>query len=153
MRLNDKSRLSVNSILAAILGLTVACDPGIAIHQRDSAGGISTNSAVTIHVRSSNPLIGETWYEPSVTITNSSQSPISVTRVELAVGRNLYANSPLRFGSFPMAIPAGTSANLDVRFDLSDNVKNTFHEPAEFRVNYRNAGKDEIVRALLVGEK
>jgi hypothetical protein len=153
VKVNDKLHLTVEAILAAALSLTVACDPGIAIYQSNPVGGTSTNPAVTIQIASSHPFVGEKWYAPSVTITNSSTSPISIISVELAAGRNLYANKPVRFGSYPLAIKAGTAESLDSRFDLSDDVEETFQGPVELRVNYRNAGKNEIVRALLVGRR
>jgi hypothetical protein len=50
-----------------------------------------------------------------------------------------------------LIVAPGETAALDIKFDLRDEVKKTFQQPAELRVHYRNGEKEEIVQAKLVG--
>jgi hypothetical protein len=144
-------------ILAAVIAiLAVACDPGMTIRQTKSphegTSGIGAAGAqVAIDVKTSHPLTGETWYAPQVRITNSSDSSITITSVELISQGATYANKPPQPGFYPLVVQAGRTEGLLVWFDLKDAVKKTFHQPAELRVHYRKDNKEEIARTSVVG--
>jgi hypothetical protein len=142
---------TVGVLSTALLVLTIACDPGMTIRQTSSLG--ATNGAgVAVHIRTSHPLIGETWYAPEVEVTNSSDSPITVTGVELTVQRATYANKPRRSGTYPLIVPPRETEALDIWFGLHDDVKKTFQQSAELRVHYRISGKEEIAESNIIGE-
>ncbi len=130
--------------------LFVACDPGMTIRQVKASNG--TSDAITIEVKTEHPLIGHTFYAPQVTVTNDSDSPITITSVELAAKRGTYPNKPLHSGSYPSAVPPGKTETLDVWFDLADDVRNTFfRQPAELQVHYRSRGRDETSLVSIIG--
>jgi hypothetical protein len=143
-------RRLAGTLLSVLLVLAIGCDPGMTIRQTHSLGA-ADGTSVAVHVNSSHPLIGETWYAPVVTVTNSSDSPIAVTGVELGAGDVTYANKTRRPGTYPLLVPSGKTEALDTWFDLHDGVKRTFQQSAEIRVHYRRGGKEEIARANLIG--
>ncbi|MFC5862516.1 hypothetical protein ACFPT7_09465 [Acidicapsa dinghuensis] len=136
--------------MTAVMVLTIGCDPGMMIRQTSSIGA-AKGASVAVYVKTSHPLIGETWYAPEVKVTNSSDSSIAVTGVELAARSVIYANKPRRPGTYPLIVPPGKTEALDIWFDLHDNVKKTFQEPAELRVHYQSSGKEAIAQANLTG--
>jgi hypothetical protein len=121
------------------------------IRQEDPSAGIAANTNVVIHVRTTHPFIGETWYAPGVEVQNVSNSPVSVAKVELVARRTTFQNKPFRSGTYPAEIPPGSAATLDVRFDLADPVKKTFQEPVELRVYYRSGSKEQVAHTNLIG--
>ncbi len=130
--------------------LLVACDPGMTIRQIKASNG--TSEPITIEVKTEHPLIGHTFYAPQVTLINGSDSPITITSVELTAKRGTYANNPVRPGSYPSTVPPGKTETLDIWFDLADDVKETFfRQPAELRVHYRSRGRDETAQVSVVG--
>jgi hypothetical protein len=146
----------VRALLSAILLLVAACDPGMTVHQTKSAyeatnGNTATDSQVAIHVKTTHQLIGETWYMPEVQVTNSDESPISITGVELAAQRTIFANKPPRPGTYPLVVLPGRTEILEIWFDLDDDVWNTFQQPAELRVHYRRANKEGVAHASVIG--
>lgn len=90
----------------------VGPDPGLRLGVRALA-----------HVKTEHPLIGETRYVPQVMVTNNSDSPITITSVELVAKRGTNANKPRQPGSYPLAVPPGKTETLDIWFDLADYVK------------------------------
>ena len=137
-------------LLAALLVVTVACDPGMTIRQTSSPG--ATNGAgVAVSVKTSHPFIGTRWYAPEVKVTNSSDSPITVTGVELTAQHATLTNKPRRSGTYPLIVPPRETRALDIWFDLQGGVNKTFQESAELRVHYRSHGKEEIVQSTIIG--
>jgi len=111
-----------------------------------------TSDPITIAVKTEHPIVGHTWYAPQVTVTNGSDSPITITSVELAAKRNTYANNPRQPGNYPSVVSPGKSGTLDIWFDLTDDVKKTFfRQPAELRVHYRSRGEDQTARVSVIG--
>lgn len=136
--------------LVALSLLLVACDPAITIRQIKASNG--PPAPVTIDVKTEHPIVGHNWYAPQVTVTNGSDSPITITSVELAAKRAAYANKPRQPGSYPSAVLPGNSETLDIWFDLTDDVKETFfRQPAELRVHYKTRGQEETVHVSVVG--
>jgi hypothetical protein len=130
--------------------LLVDCDPGMTIRQIKVSNGPSAQ--LTINVKTQHPLIGHTWYVPQVTVNNCSNSPITITSVELAAKRGTYANRPRQPESYPSAVPSGETETLDIWFDLTDDVKETFfRQPAELRVHYKSRGQDETAHVSVIG--
>jgi hypothetical protein len=135
--------------LTALAVLTIGCDPGTIIHQTSSLGA-ANGTRVAVYVKTSHALIGETWYAPEVKITNSSDSPIAVTGVELAAHRVPYANKPQRPGTYPLIVLPGKTEALDIWFDLHDGVKKTLQDSAKLRVHYRSSGEEAIAQATII---
>src|SRR6202045_399299 len=115
--------------------ILIACDPGMTIRQTEPPAIPTTlvgpNDKVIVHIKTTRQLIGETWYDPEVKVTNTLNSPITVTSVELKTGRDAYANNPSRLGAYPLSIMPGSTEPLDVSFRLKDNVRKTFQQSAE----------------------
>ena len=147
----------MKGLLPFVLGLVVvatACDPGMTLYQTNTNQNGSGSDRVTIRVKASHPLIGETWYAPSngVTITNSFQKPIIVTKVELLANGVTYQHKHTgATNEYPLTVAAGKTETLPLWFDLKDSVKKTFQTPAELRVYYRNGIEDSMANAFIVG--
>ena len=146
-------RSIVRTLFGAILVLMIACDPGMTIRQTEPGllGTAPSKQQVTIHVRTSHPLIGERWYYPEVQVSNSSGSSIAITSVELAARGETYANEPRQSGIYPLVIQPGSTQTLDVRFRLGDAVKKVFKHSAELRARYRRGSTEETAHATIVG--
>ena len=95
-------------------------------------------------------LIGEGWYGTEMKITNSSDSVVTVSGIELVTSRGVYVEEPPRTEVYPLEVPSGATQVVTVMFSLRDGVQTTFKKTAELRVHYQAAGKDEIARAKLV---
>lgn len=131
-----------------------ACDPGIKIHQVNSSTSTSQtpNSPVTVKVSTEDQFIGETWYAPHASITNSSDSEIIVQRVELITTNNKYPNKPFH-QKYPLRVPPGGMEPLETYFTLNEPVYKTFKQPAELRVHYRSKDRDQVAVATIGGGK
>jgi len=136
------------AVLTAMLVLTTACDPGMMIRQSLSPP-VSNGTAISIYLKTSHPLIGEPWYAPEVEITNRSGTPVTVTSVELMAGRTTYLNK--RTKTYPLTLAPGTTKALDVWFDLQEDVKRTFRQPAALRVHYQINHKDSFAESGIIG--
>ena len=118
-----------------------------------ATSGISGGGAqVVLEVKTIHPLIGETWYAPQVKITNSSNSSITVTSVELISQDATFVSNPPQQGFYPLVVQPGKTEGLVVWFDLKNGVKKTFHQPAELRVHYLEDNKEQIAHTRVVGE-
>jgi hypothetical protein len=136
--------------LIAVSHLVVACDPAITIRQVKAPDGTST--PITIELKTEHPFAGHTWYAPEVTVTNRSDSLVSITFVELATKRGTYENKPRRPGGYPVTVPPGETETLNIWFDLTDDVKETFfRQPAELRLHYKSRGQDETAHVSVIG--
>ena len=134
----------------AVSQLLAGCDPAITIRQIDVPNAAPTR--ITIDIKRENPLVGETSYVPSIMVTNSSESPIVITSVELVTKRGTYLNKPRQPGNYPLDVQPEATKTLDVWFDLDGNVGTTFsQEPSELRVHYTSRGRDETVHASVIG--
>lgn len=136
--------------LIAVLLLLVGCDPGMTIHQIKASTGPS--APLTIKVKTEHPLVGDDLYVPSVAVTNISDSPITITSVELIAKRGPYANRPRRAESYPSVVAPGKTETLDLWFELTVDVKKTFfRQPAALSVHYRIRDQDETTSVSLIG--
>jgi hypothetical protein len=122
--------------------LIIGCDPGMTIRQRNPenqsrAESDAGKSPVLVRVKSTRQLIGETLYDPEIQVTNSQESPITITRVELAAQGGTYANTFPRPETYPKTIQPQHTEALKVLFRLDNSVWKTFEHPAELRVDYR----------------
>jgi|SRR5947209_18187057 len=141
----------LKTLLLAAAFMTVACDPGMTIRQTDAANS-TVDQTLTVHVKTTRPLIGENWYAPDgVTATNLSNKPIMVTSVELIAKGTTYANKPPGTSKYPLTIASGKTEALPIWFDLNASVKRTFEKTAELRVHYRSGGMDLISSAFIAG--
>jgi hypothetical protein len=148
-------RLICNAFFIATLLLLIACDPGVSIHQITSqnpaiVGSTATDSRVVVNVTTTHQLIGETWYAPKVKVTNESNSPVTVTQIDLFVRSKSYANKTGKAGAYPLTINSGSTESLDVLFRLDEDVQRAFQEPTELLVYYRIGEKQQIARATVI---
>jgi hypothetical protein len=67
-------------------------------------------------------LIGEGWYDPEVEVTNSSDSPITITSVELVAQGVTYENNPHAKKTYPLTLLVRSTASLDIAFRFSEGV-------------------------------
>ena len=149
--------ISMRVIFFFSIGLLVifgACDPGMTIYQTNANQNGPANDRVTVRVKTSHPLIGETWYAPDndVTVTNSLDKPIVITKVELVTNRATYQHKHTgATNEYPLTVAAGKTEVLSLWFELNDYVKETFKNPAELRVYYRNGRDESVAHAFIVG--
>jgi hypothetical protein len=137
-----------------LLLVASACDPGMTIYQTNATQNPSVPERVTVRVKASHPLIGETWYAPDndVTVTNSFDKPIIITKVELLANGATYNHKHTgATNEYPLTVSAGKTETLPLWFDLKDDVKRTFKTPAELRVYYRNDREESVAHAFIVG--
>jgi hypothetical protein len=104
---------------------------------------------VTIRVKTTHQLFGEAWYDPNVEITNSLESPVVVTSVELITQKRSYPNTSPQPENRPVTIPSGSTETMKVSFSLDAGVHETFRRPAELRVHYLTGDKEEIARTTI----
>ena len=141
----------LKTLLLGVGFVTIACDPGMTIHQTDTANR-NIDQTLTIRVKTTRPLIGENWYAPEgITATNLFNKPITVTSVELIANSTTYANKPPGISKYPLTIAPGKTETLPVWFDLDASVKRTFEKTAELRVHYRSGDKEAVSSAFIVG--
>ena len=144
-------RTLLKTVILAAAFVTLACDPGMTIRQTDAVNPI-TDPTLTIHVKTTHPLIGENWYAPGgATATNLSDKAIMVMSVELIANGTTYANKPPGTSNYPLTIASGKTEALPIWFDLDASVKRTFEKTAELRVHYRIGGKGLISSAFIMG--
>ncbi|MGA8090343.1 MAG: hypothetical protein WCA10_23925 [Terracidiphilus sp.] len=134
--------------MTAMLVLTTACDPGMMIRQSPSPHA-SSGASLSIHIKTSHSFTGATWYAPEVEITNPSGAPVTVTSVELIAGRITYQNK--RTETYHLRVTPKATKVLDVWFDLQEDVKRTFRQPAALRVNYRINHEDGFAESGIIG--
>jgi hypothetical protein len=144
--------------LLFFLLLLAGCDPGMTIRQVTQHDRVQFSpqapapTGLLIYVKTSHLLIGENWYAPTVTVTNSLNASITISSVELIAKGITYANKPRQTGTYPLAVDPGQTQSLDVWFDLRDDVRKTFFkQSAELRVHYRSDGKEQIGQTVVVG--
>jgi hypothetical protein len=147
-----KSPASILLVLS--FALFLGCDPGMTVRQINSTVDSRKTSVVvppevTIEIKTTHQLIGEGWYDPHVKITNSSDSPITIMRVELVAQAATYENQPHAAESYPLTLPARSTASLDVGFRFNQGVDKVFKKPAELRIHYLTGGRDGLTRTTV----
>ena len=149
-------RNTMRALLITVVFFCVACDPGMTIRQKKFSDETTKQQTTTggqtiIDIKTSHVLIGETKYVPQVSITNASDSSITVTSVELISLGTAFANNPRQLGLYPLVVKPRATGGLLVWFDLNNDVKRTFRQPAELRVHYLRDNKNQIASATIVG--
>lgn len=132
------------------LFFTLACDPGIVIHQQVAQSPSGTKPSVAVRVKSKNLLIGVTHYHPVIEIENRSDMPITITNSELVAQAATFQSKSVGPDSSNIEI-AGETKTIEFWFDLKDSVSRVFRDPAELRVHYRSRGSEQIVSVTIVG--
>jgi hypothetical protein len=97
------------ALLVVTFALFVGCDPGMTIRQINSRAEskrtvVIVTPDITIEVKTTHQLIGERWYDPQVNVMNSSDSPITITSVELVAQGVTYENKPRAEQTYPSAL-------------------------------------------------
>ncbi len=109
----------------------------------------STGDSISVYIKTSYHLIGETWYAPGIEITNRSGALVTVASVELIAGRITYLNT--RTETFPLTLAPGTTKATYVWFDLQEDVKRAFRQSTVLRVHYQINHKDTLAESGLIG--
>jgi len=151
-----KKMLATLTVLA--LMLLVACDPGMTVRQINSFVE-SENAAVhgipqiSVDVKTTHQMIGEGWYGPRVTVTNSSDIPITITGVELIADGTTFQNQPLAVKDYPVTLPAHSTVPLGVyfRFGTGMDVDRVFKKPGELRIRYSGQRGAGVIRVTVAG--
>src|ERR1700744_6622454 len=142
------AQVTLSFVIAASL-LSVACDPGMTIRQSDAT---SASQPIVNEVKTQHPLVSHEWYAPTVAVTNTSDSAITIASVELAAKATTYVNKPRRAESYPSLVDPGKTETLDTWFDLAGNVKKPFFpQPAALLVHYKLRGRDRTAQVSIVG--
>jgi hypothetical protein len=131
------------TLMLLALTLLAACDPGMTVRQINSVVE-SENAAATaipkisVEVKTTHQLIGESWYSPQITATNSFDVPVTITSVELIAGSTTFQNSPRAAKDYPVNLPARSTVPLHVDFGFNDGmyVEKVFRNPGELRIHY-----------------
>jgi hypothetical protein len=139
------------AFLAMTVAFLVACDPGMSISQEDMSKTSGSKGDLIIRIAPRHQLIGESRYSPKVEVTNTFDTPLKITSVELATLREIYANHPVAKGIYPVTLSARATAGLEVRFDLAEPVHKAFKQPAELRIHYLTVGGEKVATVRLVG--
>jgi hypothetical protein len=157
LRAQDQASFRVLLLLATIL--LVGCDPGMTVRQVNALVQ-SENAAVTsipkisIEVKTTHELIGASWYDPRVIVTNSSDIAVAITRVELIAGGIVFQNEPHAEKHFPVILPLHNPVPIDVYFSFGNGVylDKIFKNPANCESTIRpNMAPDWHVSRLHVG--
>jgi hypothetical protein len=142
------------ALLVVTFALFVGCDPGMTIRQINSRAEskrtvVIVTPDITIEVKTTHQLIGERWYDPQVNVMNSSDSPITITSVELVAQGVTYENKPRAEQTYPLTLPVRSTASLDIAFRFSEGVYRIFKEPAELRIHYLTRSHDGLARTTV----
>jgi hypothetical protein len=157
-RKKKTKKLFARTLLVVTFALFAGCDPGMSIRQIDSRR-LSKKTVlpeapeIVIEVKTRRQLIGEKSYYPEIKIANVTDSPIIITNVELNAQGDTYENKPRENGTYPLTVPARSTAALDVvfRFGEGTYVQKVFKKPAELRVHYWIGDHDGVARTTLLG--
>ena len=118
---------------------------------KQAAPAATASGRVTLNMKTGRILVGKKWFAPNVIITNSQDVAITVTDVELGTSSVRYSNSHLRPDSYPRTVPAGSTGELDVCFDLKADVEHTFSTEARLGVHYNVGDHSDVVEAAMIG--
>jgi hypothetical protein len=140
--------------LACLLG--TSCDPALSIRQvepRDNAQRIRVpiEAQAVVQVQAAISFIGGRVYATGVKVTNSTGLPINVNAIMLVANGKTYSSQNKTQGQYPLTIPAGNTEELDVLFELDEDVLRTFKKAAELQVHYQSGGSEQIARATVIG--
>jgi hypothetical protein len=133
------------ALLVVTFALFVGCDPGITIRQINSTGdskrtAVIVTPDITIEVKTTHPINRGTLVQSEVNVMKSSDSPITITSVELVAQGVTYENKPRAKKSYPLTLLVLSTASLDIAFDFSEGVCWILKEPAELRIHYLTPG-------------
>lgn len=128
-------------LLLTLLCLTVAaCDPGMTIGEKPRGTfrtPIPEGCSLELHAKDTHQLIGESWYDPEVTITNLDESPVVIDRIELISEGRTYNLEQWAEKGLDRTIPAHGTKTLKIGFDLNKSaVYEAFRQPAIIRFRY-----------------
>jgi hypothetical protein len=135
--------------------LMVACDPGMSIRQvkspvQGTIRSAASDAEVIVSVNTTHQLIGVTFYEPKIKVTNVANQPITVTNIELLARPKMYANEPPQPAQYPLRMQPGSTEVLQGMFWLDEDVQNTFQKPAELLVHYKIGDRPGIARVSVI---
>jgi len=108
--MRDETR--ARSLLVVTFALFAGCDPGITIRQINSTADPKKKAAVVtpeimIQVKTAHQLTGEGWYDTEVEVKDSSDSPITITSVELHTQGVTCENKPRAKKTYPLTCLGG----------------------------------------------
>jgi hypothetical protein len=134
----------------------IGCDPGFTVRQvslrPDRYPAVpETPQRVTVQVLQFHALIGVSYYEPAIRITNNTSSLIKIRGVELMTRQGVYQSSSGKQTDWLTDVDSGATADLKVSFKLNAGLSTTFKEAAELRVRYTIGDTSQTARARLLG--
>lgn len=132
--------------LRALLLLTLlcfnaaACDPAMTIGEKPGQTGRTSTPegcSLELHAKDTRQLIGESWYDPEVTVTNLNELPVVIDRIELIIQGRTYDLEQWAESRLDRTIPAHGTKALNIGFDLKKSaVSEAFKQPAVIRFRY-----------------
>lgn len=120
---------------------------------RQSNNPSESHQHLRIAIRTAHPLIGEAFYAPSISVTNSFDSPITVVAVDLRVCQQAFADKRVRPQELPLHLLPRQTGDISVWFDLHTTVKQMLSgKSGEIQVHFVRNDHQETATALVVGE-
>jgi|GEM_PF-5137655 len=105
-----------------------------------------------IHAKETHQLIGESWYDPEVTVTNLGKSSVAIDRIELISEGRTYNLEEWAEKRLDRTIPAHGTKTLKIGFDLNKSaVHEAFKQPAIIRFQYSIANVAKECTLEVVG--
>jgi hypothetical protein len=136
-------RLIAVLLVTLICLVVAACDPGMTIGERPKGTSQATlpeGCSLELHAKDTHQLIGESWYDPEVTVRNLGESPVSIDRIELRSQGVTYRLEHWAEKDLDGTIPARGTKTLRIGFDLNKSaVSEAFKESAVIYFRYTSA--------------
>ena len=127
-------------LLTLLCFAVAACDPGMTIGEKTTGTPrtpMPEGCRLEIHAKDTHQLIGESWYDPEVTVTNLGESPIAIDRIELISEGRTYNLEEWAEKGLDRTIPAHGTKTLKIGFDLKKSaVYEAFKQPVIIRFQY-----------------
>jgi len=130
--------------------LSLACDPGIHNSPKDWASAEGGRFATTvglfdITMRRIGGLIGETWLEPEITVTNHAKLPAVIDRAVLKANGLEHIARP--FGDKKwVTISPGETKKIDITWEFDKPIYEILEDPVELDLTIKLGGDDTEVK-------
>jgi hypothetical protein len=149
-----KKTISMFLFLAVVWA--TGCDPGFTVRQvnadRHQHLAVPTRPQLRVEVSNFHALVGSGFYTPKITITNVSESPVTVTGIDLVTGLGTYPLSLRQSDMSPKTMQSGVTREIGSWFELTQGLQVTFKKPAELRVHYAIGNDTGTATAMLRGK-
>lgn len=140
-------------LLFVAISLIAACDPAMSIRQVPPANPGSGSDQLAIEIAPVKEFTSSTFYMAKARITNSSNSPVTITGCELIAREGSYQAKLGSGDSYPIELASGTGTLGCGFFELREPVRKVFESPAEVRIHYVIAGQGKVAKVTLEGSR